>query len=88
MSTDCNCPEHRGWYECEYPGYHVLCDTWVEVWYSRGDGDECSEHGHPQGWYWWNCQPGCLPNGEPSGPFPTAKEAYEDAREILEDNND
>ena len=31
------------------------------------------------GWYWWACFPGCLPDGEPSGPFKTAKEAYNDA---------
>lgn len=21
------------------------------------------------GWYWWPCLPGCLPDGEASGPF-------------------
>lgn len=31
------------------------------------------------GWYWWPCFPGCLPDGEPSGPFPTAEGAYLDA---------
>lgn len=31
------------------------------------------------GWYWWPCSPGCLPDGEPSGPFPTAEGAYLDA---------
>lgn len=23
------------------------------------------------GWYWWYCQPGCLPDGEAAGPFET-----------------
>lgn len=33
------------------------------------------------GWYWWACFPGCLPDGDgdPSGPFQTAKAAYNDA---------
>ena len=31
------------------------------------------------GFYWWACQPGCLPDGEPNGPFPTAEGAYLDA---------
>lgn len=31
------------------------------------------------GWYWWSCWPGCLPDGDPSGPFPTAEGAYLDA---------
>ena len=32
------------------------------------------------GFYWWSCFPGCLPDGEPSGPFDTAQEAYDDAQ--------
>lgn len=32
------------------------------------------------GWYWWACFPGCLPDGEPNGPFATEEEAIEDAR--------
>ena len=31
------------------------------------------------GYYWWACFPGCLPDGEPCGPFETAREAYNDA---------
>jgi hypothetical protein len=30
------------------------------------------------GFYWWSCQPGCLPDGEANGPFETAEEAEED----------
>ena len=33
------------------------------------------------GWYWWACFSGCLPDGEPSGPFSTSYRAYADARE-------
>ncbi len=31
------------------------------------------------GWYYWYCQPGCLPDSEPIGPFPTKDEALSDA---------
>ena len=34
----------------------------------------------PDGWYWWSCFPGCLPDGDPCGPFDTSAEAYHDAR--------
>ena len=34
---------------------------------------------HEEGWYWWSCQPGCLPEGEAHGPFATSEAAYEDA---------
>ena len=33
------------------------------------------------GWYWWPCSPGCLPEGEPTGPFETEEEALADARD-------
>ena len=34
------------------------------------------------GYYWWPCAPGCLPDcaGDPSGPFETEAEAIADAR--------
>lgn len=25
----------------------------------------------PSGWYWWACQPACLPDGDPNGPHET-----------------
>ncbi len=31
------------------------------------------------GWYWQACLPGCLPDGEPSGPFKTEQDAIIDA---------
>jgi hypothetical protein len=33
------------------------------------------------GWYWWACFPGCLPDGDQSGPFNTSTLAYEDAKQ-------
>ena len=34
----------------------------------------------PRGWYWWPCYPGCLPDGEATGPFTTKEEAFRNAR--------
>lgn len=36
------------------------------------------------GWFWHACFPGCLPDGEAFGPFPTEADAVEDARDVLE----
>ena len=33
------------------------------------------------GYYWWPCFPGCLPDGDPIGPFPTEAEAIQNAQE-------
>lgn len=38
-----------------------------------------------EGWYWWGCQPGCLPDSDPIGPFPNAAEAARDAKKALDD---
>lgn len=32
-------------------------------------------------WYWWACFPGCLPDGEPNGPFETEEAALADAQQ-------
>jgi hypothetical protein len=37
------------------------------------------------GWYWWPCFPGCLPDGDATGPFQTEREAVEDAGGIWDD---
>jgi hypothetical protein len=49
--------------------------------------DECLEEGaslNPEGYYYWPCFPGCLPDGEPIGPFATEEEAIADARSDFE----
>lgn len=38
----------------------------------------------PEGWYWWSCFPGCLPDGDPIGPFDTEADAIEDSIQVLE----
>lgn len=42
--------------------------------------DEESEES-AEGWYYRACFPGCLPDGDPSGPFLTSEDAYNDARD-------
>tara|TARA_R100001126_G_scaffold102699_1_gene88390 strand:+ start:902 stop:1108 length:207 start_codon:yes stop_codon:yes gene_type:complete len=31
------------------------------------------------GWYWWACFPGCMPDGDPAGPFESEQDAIDDA---------
>jgi len=66
---------------------HALPD--IEVFYDDADIPEFgteprnfNSDGTPvePGWYWWPCFPGCLPDGEPSGPFPTKEAALADAQ--------
>lgn len=59
---------------------HALPD--VETFHVTGDDSEYMDDGTlPAGWYWWACFPGCLPDGEPMGPFATEEEALADAQE-------
>ncbi len=65
---------------------HALPD--IEVFFDGPDLNLAGEprnfdsEGNPvaKGWYWWACFPGCLPDGEPNGPFATEAEALADAQ--------
>ena len=48
--------------------------------YDLNDGNDGEHELYSPGWYWWACFPGCLPDGDPIGPFETAEEALKDAR--------
>lgn len=63
---------------------HALPDC--EVFYHDGSADMVDEEGDPlaAGWYWWACSLGCLPDGEPCGPFDTAADAESDAQDFGE----
>ena len=37
----------------------------------------------PYGWYYWFCFPGCMPDGEPVGPFETEAAAVADFTDDL-----
>lgn len=53
-----------------------------EVFWADGYSDEASDKGATEpGWYWWACFPGCLPDGEATGPFATSQAAYDNAQE-------
>lgn len=77
------------WRDAErYAGNQITCDecgNFAALYHSeRTDGplcEECFAERHPRGWYWWPCLPGCLPDGDPIGPFATKAEALADARE-------
>jgi hypothetical protein len=49
-----------------------------ETFYKGADtplGKECGA-----GWYWWACFPGCMPDGDPMGPFESEAAAYLNAQ--------
>ena len=48
-----------------------------EVWFTCGSTDIGGDL--EPGWYWQACFPGCLPDGEPEGPFLTEYAALADA---------
>jgi len=56
----------------------------VETYYVDADDvDFVDEEGNQlaEGWYYWFCLPGCMPDSSPFGPFDTEAEALEDARD-------
>jgi hypothetical protein len=62
---------------------HALPDA--EVFYvSVKDAFENASGDGPmeEGWYYWFCFPGCLPDGEPIGPFETEQAAIDDCRDF------
>lgn len=78
--------------ECDSCNGYVpmLAASW-----SRQDCYSCSRgRAHPiagdekrMGWWYWYCQPGCLPDSDPIGPFDSEEQAWEDA-ESRDDGND
>ncbi len=64
---------------------HALPDA--EAFYDAADGNGVGSDVDPlpgAGWYWWPCFPGCMPDGDPVGPFDTEEQAIKDAREGAE----
>jgi hypothetical protein len=52
-----------------------------EVFWMNAAINEDGETIEAAGWYWQACFPGYLPDGEPSGPFATSRQAMQDADE-------
>jgi len=65
--------ERRAAYE---PLYDVdpLTGRTIEVFYA--DRVLAASFGKCSGWFSWTCQPGCLPDAPPIGPFATSYAAY------------
>ena len=63
-------------------------DKWslpdAEIFWNDGEycGDCEEEDGEqmPEGYYYWYCTPGCMPEGDPIGPFVSAEEALAEIR--------
>jgi hypothetical protein len=55
-------------------GYCVPCELYSDVATVNAPAELA-------GWYWWACFPGCLPDGEPAGPFETEEAAIEAANQ-------
>jgi hypothetical protein len=54
--------------------FHVSTKESADFW-ADANGDPAEP-----GWYWWACFPGCLPDGDPNGPFATEAAALADAQ--------
>jgi hypothetical protein len=65
--------------ECHNADQPTLCHPYSADGVSDA-GDKQQEECTGPGWYWWSCLPGCIPDGEPMGPFDTEEEALEDAK--------
>jgi hypothetical protein len=52
-----------------------------EVWFTCGSADIGGDL--EPGWYWQACFSGCLPDGEPIGPFETEALAIADADVVV-----
>ena len=71
-----------GWHQWQTvtddPEWGTVFHGSFEVFYENGE--DAAMFRTQQGWYWWACWPGYLPDGEASGPFKTAEQAYLDAK--------
>ena len=84
--ADLNAPTVKSEPDKDFSGYHQFVNDMgahygsFEVFYNKADAvNGYIDLAENDGWFWWACFPGCLPDGEPAGPFPTAEGAYLDA---------
>jgi hypothetical protein len=66
-------PKRRPLYE---PLYDTNPRTGASVEVFCADRVLAESFGRGTGWFWWSCQCGFLPDGEPTGPFGTSYAAY------------
>jgi len=75
--------EHDKW---SLPDAEVFYRTQSAIQADKLAGYDCwQDAGEPdgsfsEGWYYWYCFPGCLPESDPLGPFDTEADAIADAR--------
>jgi hypothetical protein len=68
----------------------LIAYDWVQPdgdggWYrDSGYGREEYSLSELAGWYWQACFPGCMPDGEPMGPFETELEAMDHAQVVTD----
>ena len=63
-----------------YEAFELVEDDFVPG--TRYWNDEENEPIGEPGWYWWYCEPGCLPTcDQPHGPFDTEEQAITNAEE-------
>jgi hypothetical protein len=72
VCPDCETMDDR---ETIPPGMEVFYRTLAENEAYEWFDDEGDVYG--EGWYYWACFPGCLPDSDPIGPFETEEEAIE-----------
>lgn len=58
---------------CEYGSFEVFYDIASLTLTGKAVGE---------GFYWWSCFPGCIPDSDPIGPFETEEDAVKDAQQI------
>ena len=75
QSNMCECPE-CGETCCYQDAVQCACPECGRIFKAEKTGD---------GWFYWFCFPGCLPDGDPVGPFDTEDEALADAQEGYDD---
>ena len=69
------------------PNAEVFYRTQTAIQSDKALGYDCwQDAGEPDGsfsdgWYWWSCFPGCLPDSDPVGPFDTEQDAIDDAQD-------
>lgn len=70
------------------PDIEVFCVTAEEARHNQDAADMTddpyADFALAEGFYWQACQPGCLPDGDPNGPYPTYADALADARRIYD----
>lgn len=66
--------------DCRKPLYPMEVEDGISVC--------CGAVALEMGWYWQACFPGCLPDGEPTGPFDTEAEAIADVQSNGSDTDD